>query len=90
MVGASIHVGHHQDEIASWALHHAVPLNRVPSAFFSVCLVAADEDEHARTVVRGYLDDFEDRTGWLPRIRTTFAGALEYREYRLRGIRCGR
>ena len=83
IVGASIHAGHHQDEIASWALRHAVPLNLVPSAFFSVCLVAAEEDEHARAAVRDYLDDFEDRTGWLPRIRTTFAGALQYREYGL-------
>jgi len=83
IVGASIHAGAHQDEIATWARHHAVTLNLVPSAFFSVCLTAAEDDDEARAAVRDYLDDFEDRTGWLPRIRTTFAGALQYREYGL-------
>lgn len=81
VVGASIHAGHHQREIIDWARHHAVSLNMLPSAFFSVCLTAAEDDEQARAAVRGFLDDFEDRTGWLPRLRTTFAGALQYREY---------
>jgi menaquinone-dependent protoporphyrinogen oxidase len=78
IVGASIHRGRHQREIVDWALHNAVGLNMVPSAFFSVCLSAADEDP---APAHEFLDDFEDRTGWLPRVRTTFAGALQYREY---------
>jgi menaquinone-dependent protoporphyrinogen oxidase len=81
VVGASIHRGRHQDEISDWARHHAVALNTVPSAFFSVCLAAADEDPASRAAAHEFLEDFEDRTGWLPRLRTTFAGALQYREY---------
>ena len=81
IVGASVHAGHHQEIVVDWARRHAIGLNTVPSAFFSVCLTAADDSEESRVATRAYLDDVEDRTGWLPRKRTTFAGALQYREY---------
>jgi menaquinone-dependent protoporphyrinogen oxidase len=32
-------------------------------------------------VTPDYLDDFEERTGWTPGLRTSFAGALQYREH---------
>lgn len=81
IVGASIHAGHHQKELLEWAEQHATLLNMVRSAFFSVCLSAAEDTGESRQVTRDYLDDFEERTGWTPRRRTTFAGALQYREY---------
>src|SRR6478735_10569089 len=81
IAGASIHAGHHQGELVAWALRHGTSLNVIPSAFFSVCLAAAEDSREARAITRGYLDDFEDATGWLPRRRRTFAGALQYREY---------
>ena len=81
IVGASIHTGHHQKELIEWAEGHATLLNLFPSAFFSVCLSAADDTSESRQVAHDYLDDFEERTGWTPRRRTTFAGALQYREY---------
>jgi menaquinone-dependent protoporphyrinogen oxidase len=83
IAGASIHAGRHPAAFADWAQRHAVALNTMPSAFFSVCLAIADDTEEARVAADEYLDDFEDRTGWLPRLRTTFAGALQYREYGL-------
>jgi menaquinone-dependent protoporphyrinogen oxidase len=81
IAGASIHNGHHQADLVAWALRHGTSLNIVPSAFFSVCLAAAEDSREARAITRGYLDEFEDATGWLPRRRRTFAGALQYREY---------
>jgi menaquinone-dependent protoporphyrinogen oxidase len=81
IAGASIHGGSHQEEIVRWARGHGTSLNMVPSAFFSVCLTAADDTDEARATAREFLDDFEERTGWTPRHRTTFAGALQYREY---------
>jgi menaquinone-dependent protoporphyrinogen oxidase len=83
IAGAPVHAGRHPGALADWARRHATALNMRPSAFFSVCLSAAEDTEAARAAARGYLDDFEDRTGWLPRVRTTFAGALQYREYGL-------
>jgi menaquinone-dependent protoporphyrinogen oxidase len=81
IVGASIHAGHHQRELADWAQRHHTGLATVPSAFFSVCLSAADDTEESRTATRGHIDDFVERTGWTPGLTATFAGALQYREY---------
>lgn len=81
IVGGSIHRGHHQPELVAWAERHRTSLGLVPSAFFSVCLTAADDSDESRQVTQDYLDEFEERTGWTPALRTTFAGALQYREY---------
>jgi menaquinone-dependent protoporphyrinogen oxidase len=81
ILGGSIHAGHHQRALVRWAERHHAALNLTPSAFFSVCLTAADDTEESRAATRGYLDDFVERTGWTPRASTTFAGALQYREY---------
>ncbi len=81
VAGASIHAGHHQREIVRWARGNRARLRAVPSAFFTVCLTAADDTEESREATRGYLDGFVESTGWTPDRSTTFAGALQYREY---------
>jgi menaquinone-dependent protoporphyrinogen oxidase len=81
IVGASIHASHHQREAVDWAKHHAGTLNEMPSAFFSVCLAAAEEDEESRAHATKYVEDFVDETGWSPRAKASFAGALQYLEY---------
>lgn len=81
VAGGSVHAGHHQRELIDWAARHPTTLNGKPSAFFSVCLAVADGSEASRAAASDYLDDFEERTGWTPTRRTTFAGALQYREY---------
>ena len=81
IIGASIHVGHHQKELVEWCERRADVLNAMPSAFFSVCLTAADDSEESREATAAYLADFKARTGWTPRLQATFAGALQYREY---------
>lgn len=81
LVGASVHGGHHQREVVEWAKEHAVALNAMPSAFFSVCLTAAEDTGESRAATREYLDAFADDTGWTPRKAEAVAGALEYREY---------
>jgi menaquinone-dependent protoporphyrinogen oxidase len=81
VVGASVHAGKHQKEVADWAQAHATTMNGMPSAFFSVCLTAAEDTEESRTATRQYVDEFLERTGWTPTKAVTFAGALQYREY---------
>jgi menaquinone-dependent protoporphyrinogen oxidase len=81
IVGASIHGGHHQREVVDWAKRHAAALSAMPTAFFSVCLVAAEDNEESRAATRKFIDDFAEETGWTPGTTTTFAGALQYREY---------
>lgn len=81
IAGGSVHSGHHQRELVTWAKHQAAALNAMPSAFFSVCLTAAEDTEESRKATREYIDEFEDDTGWRPRRIESVAGALEYREY---------
>ena len=78
IVGASVHAGHHQQQIVDWVREHAGTLNAMPSAFFSVCLTGADAAEKARAVARGHIAEFESETGWTPRARTTVPGALQH------------
>jgi menaquinone-dependent protoporphyrinogen oxidase len=81
VVGGSIHLGHHQPELASWVRRHARRLNARPSAFFSVCLAVADGTGESRQHADDWIGAFEEDTGWTPRRRASFAGALQYREY---------
>jgi menaquinone-dependent protoporphyrinogen oxidase len=81
VVGASIHAGRHQGEVVDWARVHHAALDRMPSAFFSVSLTAAEDSEEARLATRRYVDEFREATGWSPDRTETVAGALQYREY---------
>jgi menaquinone-dependent protoporphyrinogen oxidase len=81
IVGASIHAGRYQREIVEWTKAHRTVLGTTPSAFFSVCLTAADDTDESRAATRRYVDQLLEQTGWTPRMTTTFAGALQYREY---------
>jgi menaquinone-dependent protoporphyrinogen oxidase len=81
IAGASIHASHHQHQMVEWARKHAAALNRVPSAFFSVSLTAADDTGESAVATRNYIDNFVEDTGWTPRTAESFAGALQYREY---------
>jgi menaquinone-dependent protoporphyrinogen oxidase len=81
IVGASVHGGHHQRDVRDWVKRYSAELRAMPSAFFSVCLTAADDTDESRESSRKYIDDFIYETGWTPGEAVTFAGALQYREY---------
>ncbi len=83
VIGASIHAGHHPREVVEWLRHHPITLSHMPSAFFSVSLSAASEDEAELARTQEWMDDLLDDTGWSPQIMQSFAGALQYRLYRL-------
>ena len=63
IVGASIHAGHHQKAILDWVEFHSVALSSMPSAFFSVCLTAADDTDEARETSQRYIDEALAKTG---------------------------
>jgi hypothetical protein len=60
--------------IVEWAKHHQLTLSGMPSAFFSVCLGVADDNDEARVAARKYVGDFVDETGWTPRATATSPG----------------
>jgi menaquinone-dependent protoporphyrinogen oxidase len=83
IVGASIHLHHHQREVIDWIGEHRAALDGVPSAFFSVSLTAADDTDEARASTREMIDAVVEQTGWVPTTTAAFAGAFQFREYNL-------
>jgi menaquinone-dependent protoporphyrinogen oxidase len=77
IIGASIHMGRHADYVCDFARRHRATLELVPSAFFSVSLAAHGDTETAE----GYIEQFEQQTGWRPADVAMFAGALLYTKY---------
>ena len=77
IVGASIHMGKHEDYVLDYVRRHRDALERLPSAFFSVSMAAHDNPEEAE----GYIEEFVRETGWRPDMVAIFAGALLYKQY---------
>jgi len=77
IVGASIHMGKHEDYVRAFVRENRDVLERPPSAFFSVSLAAHDEPE----VAECYIEEFVQETGWRPGMVGLFGGALLYTQY---------
>ena len=77
IVGGSIHMGKHEDQVVDFVRRNRVSLERLPSAFFSVILAAHGDMENACA----YVKNFEQETGWRPTQVGYFGGALLYRQY---------
>lgn len=77
ILGASIHVGQHQNSLKDYVMAHVDQLNEMPSAFFSVSLTAHKD----RDTARNFPLQFQNTTGWKPTNSEAFAGALKYRDY---------
>ena len=81
IVGASVHMGKHENYVRDFVRENRDTLERLPSAFFSVSLAAHDNTEEARHEVKGYVEEFVRQTGWRPSKVGLFAGALLYTRY---------
>jgi len=81
VVGASVHVGSHQEYVTRFVADHVDDLNRLPSAFFSVSLTAAEGSDEAWATARSLLEDFLVETGWEPDATAVVPGALRYSQY---------
>lgn len=81
LVAASIHMRGYQREVKEWVRAHAVALNRMPTAFISVCLGILEEDLETRRDVHRIMHRFLNRAGWYPAATEIVAGALPYTRY---------
>ena len=79
VVGASIHVGKHQDEVRDFVTDNRDALSGMPTAFFQVSLSSANEEK--REEAAGYVESFLTETGWHPDRIGQFGGALRFSEY---------
>jgi menaquinone-dependent protoporphyrinogen oxidase len=77
VVGASIHMGKHDKHVVQLVQKNLDLLERLPSAFFSVSLAAHGDAAEAE----GYVEQFEQETGWRPDKVARFGGALLYTQY---------
>ena len=80
ILGGSIHAGHHAGSLARFIRDNAW-LETVPTAFFSVSLTAARDDEASRRETARMLDELLARTGLKPQRSCRIAGALRYSRY---------
>lgn len=81
LVAGSIHVGGYQRAVIQWVRHHAEALNRMPTAFLSVCLAILETTPKAEKDLAAILERFLTRTGWRPELMKHVAGALPYTRY---------
>jgi menaquinone-dependent protoporphyrinogen oxidase len=82
LVAGSVHRGSHQPELVDFVRRHRHLLQERPSAFVSVSLTAADdEDKEMRAETRRMIDEFVEDTGWTPDRTAAVAGALQFSKY---------
>jgi menaquinone-dependent protoporphyrinogen oxidase len=81
VVAGSVHRGAHQHELSEFVTRHRRVLQDMPTAFVSVSLTAAEDDEELRAETRRVIDEFVEDTGWTPDAQTAVAGAFEFSKY---------
>lgn len=81
IVAASIQGGHFQKPVVRWARTHAAQLNRMPTAFLSVCLGILEKRPEVRRTLDAIVEQFQRSTGWRPEAVKFIAGALPYTRY---------
>lgn len=82
VMAGSVHRGSHQPELVEFVRRHRHLLQERPSAFVSVSLTAADdEDAEMRAETRRMVDEFVEDTGWTPDRTAAVAGAFQFSKY---------
>lgn len=83
LVGTSVHMGIHQIAMRQLVKKHREEFQRLPGAYFCVCLTAASKKPEELKQVDRYIADFLKYTRWQPRRTAAFAGALRYPYYNM-------
>ena len=80
VIGSSIRYGKHHLEVLEFVRGHADLFRFMPSAFFSVSLVARKANR-ATPATNQYVKKFFTQTVWRPTLVAVFAGKLDYPRY---------
>jgi menaquinone-dependent protoporphyrinogen oxidase len=81
ILAASLHINRYQAAIEHFARTHHEQLNGMLSAFVSVSLAAAGQDEDDIRGLARCVDELQRATGWKPRRVHHAAGAFRYTQY---------
>lgn len=80
VIGASIRYGKHSRHVLDFITENRQALDRMPSAFFSVNIVAR-KPEKSLPRTNPYMRKFLRQIAWRPRLLAVFAGKLDYPSY---------
>jgi len=80
VVGARIRYGKTDPRVIAYANRHAAALSAMPSAYFSVNIVARKPEKN-RPETNPYVQAFLRDVTWRPRLVDVFAGKLDYPRY---------
>jgi menaquinone-dependent protoporphyrinogen oxidase len=80
VIGARIRYGRTDVRVIEYANRHAAALNAMPSAYFSVNIVARKPQKN-RPETNPYVQAFLRRVAWRPPMLEVFAGKLDYPRY---------
>jgi len=80
VIGASIRYGRHSRQIIDFINRNVRTLEAMPSAFFSVNLVAR-KPEKSQPATNPYVKKFLRQIAWKPKTLAVFAGKLDYPRY---------
>jgi len=83
IVGGSIHVDNYPAYLRKFVTKHHDWLNKVPSAFFTVCMAIRSQNADEREEAKNYGERFNKTTHWHPTLIDTFAGAVKYTQYNI-------
>ena len=81
IIGGSIHMNKYPGFIKTFVINHHERLNQLASAFFTVCMAINSKQEKSRRQAEEYAEHFLAESGWQPRLKTIFAGAVKYTQY---------
>lgn len=82
IIGASIRYGHYAPQLAQWTQQHQKLLNSLPTAFFSVSILASKPTRNTAQT-HTYTRKFFEKSVWQPKQIGIFAGELHYAKYHL-------
>jgi menaquinone-dependent protoporphyrinogen oxidase len=80
VIGASIRHGKHNPAVLDFVRARLAALQSVPSAFFSVSLIAR-KPSRSTPESNPYVRTFLERSPWKPALVGVFAGELDYQRY---------
>lgn len=83
IVGAPIYMRSYPKRMQKWIRQHAGNLNKKPAAFFSVCMQILLKDERSQRDLLTISEYFFKKTGWVPKRRKVFAGAVRFSRYNI-------
>lgn len=81
IIGASMHMERYQEPVLYYVREHHAALNRTTSAFYSVSLTAASDEEISWQELRRITEHFIAAGHWHPAVVEYVAGALRFTKY---------